>query len=147
MRTERVRFAIAVFVVCLGAVATPASAQAPSGVQGPVKITLDDAIQMALRHNHNLLAARTAIQQSEDEEITANLRPNPVLIGDAQFIPIFQPDQFSSAYMDNSAQFDLGIGYLFEDRKSTRLNSSHPSISYAVFCLKKKKKTIRSSLV
>src|SRR5690348_18045445 len=28
----------------------------------------------------------------------------------------------------------------FIDRKSTRLNSSHPSISYAVFCLKKKKK-------
>src|SRR5690348_10647622 len=29
---------------------------------------------------------------------------------------------------------------MIEDRKSTRLNSSHPSISYAVFCLKKKKK-------
>src|SRR5699024_11953603 len=29
---------------------------------------------------------------------------------------------------------------LFTDRKSTRLNSSHVSISYAVFCLKKKKK-------
>src|SRR5689334_24164453 len=29
---------------------------------------------------------------------------------------------------------------LCEDRKSTRLNSSHSSISYAVFCLKKKKK-------
>src|SRR5437867_8537905 len=28
-----------------------------------------------------------------------------------------------------------------EDRKSTRLNSSHRTISYAVFCLKKKKKT------
>src|SRR5699024_12023245 len=28
-----------------------------------------------------------------------------------------------------------------EDRKSTRLNSSHVSISYAVFCLKKKKET------
>src|SRR5438876_4910449 len=28
-----------------------------------------------------------------------------------------------------------------QDRKSTRLNSSHPSISYAVFCLKKKKPT------
>src|SRR5690348_17975169 len=27
------------------------------------------------------------------------------------------------------------------DRKSTRLNSSHPSISYAVFCLKKKKES------
>src|SRR3712207_7528985 len=29
-----------------------------------------------------------------------------------------------------------------QDRKSTRLNSSHANISYAVFCLKKKKKTI-----
>src|SRR5690348_17582834 len=28
------------------------------------------------------------------------------------------------------------------DRKSTRLNSSHPSISYAVFCLKKKKQKL-----
>src|SRR5690348_17757959 len=31
------------------------------------------------------------------------------------------------------------LGQSPEDRKSTRLNSSHPSISYAVFCLKKKK--------
>src|SRR5258708_16409505 len=31
------------------------------------------------------------------------------------------------------------------DRKSTRLNSSHQIISYAVFCLKKKKKTYRQS--
>src|SRR4051794_41346818 len=31
------------------------------------------------------------------------------------------------------------------DRKSTRLNSSHPSISYAVFCLKKKKKKTSTS--
>jgi len=119
MRREGVRFASVALVVCLGvaAIAIPATAQAPVGVQGPVKITLDDAVQMALRHNHSLLAARTTIQQSEDEEITANLRPNPVLIGDAQFIPIFQPDQFSSAYIDNSAQFDLGISYLFERGK------------------------------
>src|SRR5271169_3295899 len=34
-----------------------------------------------------------------------------------------------------------------EDRKSTRLNSSHGSISYAVFCLKKKKKKNRSLLI
>src|SRR5947207_7404659 len=32
------------------------------------------------------------------------------------------------------------------DRKSTRLNSSHTVISYAVFCLKKKKKKIRNNL-
>src|SRR5207253_6197809 len=33
----------------------------------------------------------------------------------------------------------LAIGGFFADRKSTRLNSSHVAISYAVFCLKKKK--------
>src|SRR5438270_5284089 len=32
----------------------------------------------------------------------------------------------------------------FEDRKSTRLNSSHSQISYAVFCLKKKKQNTRT---
>src|SRR5690348_17766880 len=33
-----------------------------------------------------------------------------------------------------------------QDRKSTRLNSSHPSISYAVFCLKKKKKKKKNNI-
>src|SRR5258708_23060128 len=36
-----------------------------------------------------------------------------------------------------------GILRRWEDRKSTRLNSSHQIISYAVFCLKKKKKPSR----
>src|SRR5690242_20838069 len=36
---------------------------------------------------------------------------------------------------------------LGEDRKSTRLNSSHMSISYAVFCLKKKKNIIKTSII
>src|SRR3712207_7560834 len=35
----------------------------------------------------------------------------------------------------------LAGGHVDEDRKSTRLNSSHANISYAVFCLKKKKYT------
>src|SRR3712207_9000488 len=35
------------------------------------------------------------------------------------------------------------INMSVSDRKSTRLNSSHANISYAVFCLKKKTKTIR----
>src|SRR5207249_7514812 len=36
---------------------------------------------------------------------------------------------------------------LDKDRKSTRLNSSHVSISYAVFCLKKKKKKIKTQII
>src|SRR5438876_4657445 len=39
----------------------------------------------------------------------------------------------------------VGSGqYGIPDRKSTRLNSSHPSISYAVFCLKKKKRHVKA---
>ena len=47
--------------------------------QSAIRITLDEAIQLAVAHNHALLAARSNIVQSQDEEITANLRPNPVL--------------------------------------------------------------------
>src|SRR2546430_6190198 len=36
---------------------------------------------------------------------------------------------------------DLPVAHLAGDRKSTRLNSSHSQISYAVFCLKKKRHT------
>src|SRR5688572_31368979 len=40
-----------------------------------------------------------------------------------------------------SALMERAGAAVAEDRKSTRLNSSHSQISYAVFCLKKKKKT------
>src|SRR3712207_8335638 len=52
-------------------------------------------------------------------------------------------DEFSAEYFDKIL-VDApcsGLGLLRrKDRKSTRLNSSHANISYAVFCLKKKKK-------
>jgi cobalt-zinc-cadmium efflux system outer membrane protein len=40
-----------------------------------------------------------------------------VLLGDSQFLPVFQPGQFSSTYIDDTAQFDLGVSYLFERGK------------------------------
>src|SRR5699024_12348879 len=42
-----------------------------------------------------------------------------------------------------SRRLVLGDDRFAVDRKSTRLNSSHVSISYAVFCLKKKKRILR----
>jgi cobalt-zinc-cadmium efflux system outer membrane protein len=119
MRVHRLRFAVLVFAVCAasGCLAPRAAAQNPSNIQGPVRITLDQAIQFALQHNHALLAARTAIQQSKAEEITANLRPNPVLLGDALFVPFFQPSDMNSSFLDNSSEFDLGVSYLFERGK------------------------------
>src|SRR2546430_11287231 len=45
-----------------------------------------------------------------------------------------------------SVSGDLNVRASAEDRKSTRLNSSHSQISYAVFCLKKKNDTRRIPL-
>jgi len=108
--------------VCVPAQQSPASAPVASPTssvpQAPaMRITLDEAIRLALQHNHALLAARTTILQNQALETTANLRPNPTLSWDAQFLPIFQPNQFTADYINNSAQFDLGIGYLFERGK------------------------------
>jgi outer membrane protein, heavy metal efflux system len=115
MPVQRIGIAFIAAALGLGALGFPAPLAAQT--QGPSRISLDQAIQLALQHNHNLLAARTTIPQSEAEETTANLRPNPVLLTDAQFLPFFQPSQFSADYINNTAQFDLGISYLFERGK------------------------------
>src|SRR5205814_10269306 len=46
---------------------------------------------------------------------------------------------FESPSFTSALNLAAGILPMMEDRKSTRLNSSHLGISYAVFCLKKKK--------
>src|SRR5450631_2299195 len=76
---------------------TLADAQAP----GPVRISLGEAIQLALQHNHNILAARTTIQQSQAAETTANLRPNPSLFSDWEYLPLGSPShQNPAVYQD-----------------------------------------------
>ena len=100
----------------------PAEAQ----TQGPVRITLDEAIQMALQHNHNILAARTTIQQSQAEEITANLRPNPSLFADWEYLPLgapshqnpnVYPNVSTTEYLNNNTEADIGLSYLIERGK------------------------------
>jgi cobalt-zinc-cadmium efflux system outer membrane protein len=92
--------------------ASPAFAQST----GPASITLDEAIQMALQHNHNLLAVRTTIQQSEAEETTANLRPNPSLFADWEYLPLNRSGQ-NAQYLHDSTEGDLGLSYLIERGK------------------------------
>jgi outer membrane protein, heavy metal efflux system len=82
--------------------------------QNTTYISLDQAIDLALTHNHSLQATRTLILQNQAQEITANLRPNPTLGADSQFVPIFNPQYFSADNLDQIQQFDIGIGYLFE---------------------------------
>jgi len=98
----------------------PAYGQATSG---PVRITLDDAIQLAIKHNHFLLAMQTTIQQSEAEEITQGLRPNPTLFADWEYLPLGSPskqnpDVYTGVstpdYLKNNTEGDIGLSYLIE---------------------------------
>jgi outer membrane protein, heavy metal efflux system len=82
--------------------------------QNTTLITLDQAIDLALAHNHSIKATRTLILQNQAFEITANLRPNPTLGADSQFVPFFSPQDFSGENLNETQQFDIGIGYLFE---------------------------------
>jgi outer membrane protein, heavy metal efflux system len=96
---------------------TPAQPGQPPATPAATRITLQQAIDMAIQHNHSLQAARTMILQNQAQETTANLRPNPTISGDTQFLPILEPSNFNANYFDNDAQFDIGVGYLFERGK------------------------------
>lgn len=93
---------------------------------GPTRITLDEAIQMALQHNHNMLAIMTTIQQAEAEEVTANLRPNPTLFADWEYLPLgspahqnpnLYPNVSTNDYLKNNTEGDVGLSYLIERGK------------------------------
>jgi len=91
---------------------SPAVAQS----NGPATVTLDQAIQMAVQHNHNMLALVTTVQQAEAEETTANLRPNPSLFADWEYLPLNHSSQ-NTEYLHDSTEGDLGLSYLLERGK------------------------------
>src|SRR5271163_3804005 len=98
----------------IGQITQQTTAPATTQNTSPTPITLDQAIDLALAHNHSIKATRTMILQNQAQEITANLRPNPTLALDSQFIPIFSPQDFSTDNLNVTQQFDIGLGYLFE---------------------------------
>jgi outer membrane protein, heavy metal efflux system len=112
-------------------------------LQSPVRITLDQAVQLALAHNHALLAERTTIAQSKDAEITANLRPNPDLGLDYIGLPL-RPSQFNWNNIDQTTEFDAGISYLFErgKKRQNRLQAARDQTSVAVSTVSDNERTL-----
>jgi outer membrane protein, heavy metal efflux system len=88
-----------------------------SAQSAPRRITLDQAIDLALAHSPNLLATRTTVDQSKAQEVTASLRPNPALNWDGLFLPIFSPSNLNTNVIGSISEFDLGVSYLFERGK------------------------------
>src|SRR3712207_6924842 len=82
---------------------------------------------------------------------TTLFRSNPISADLAVMRPSLLPGLVAAARRNvdrgqpSVRLFEIGRRYL-GDRKSTRLNSSHANISYAVFCLKKKKKKMHNAV-
>src|SRR3989449_1983367 len=73
---------------------------------------------------------------------TTLFRSNPFQVGIAQRlaqVPLLSGSLFRVAFLTLALAIWIWGTTRYADRKSTRLNSSHGYISYAVFCLKKKK--------
>ena len=83
--------------------------------QNVTRITLDQAIDLALEHNHSIKATRTLVLQNRgtgDHCQPALLIPHWEQM--LSSILLFSPSNFSTEYLDESQQFDIGVGYLFE---------------------------------
>ena len=72
-------------------------------------------------------AAQSQIPQSQAEEITAAIRPNPVFTYDDLYVPIFSPSQLNSSTLDNITEFDVGFSYTFErgHKRQARIQAAH----------------------
>src|SRR5256886_16288808 len=111
-------------------------------IAGVVYATLD----AAPRDDQIRMDTRVVLLAPQEQQNAAD--PPPVQLADA--LPGFQPVAVSVQIPIDVPPVDLQQRFDPKDysgsgvegsRKSTRLNSSHSQISYAVFCLKKKKKT------
>src|SRR2546422_6651956 len=142
MRSKLIAVGIALVFVVSAEAANKVKVGFISTLSGPsaaLGVDIRDGFQLAVKMNGGKLGAL----------------PAEVLVGDDQF----KPDvgrQIAEKYV-RLDKVDFLTGFVFSnimlaavpvafeariiDRKSTRLNSSHGYISYAVFCLKKKKNT------
>jgi cobalt-zinc-cadmium efflux system outer membrane protein len=77
----------------------------------PTLITSEQAVQLALEHNQTLRANRLNIDQSRANEVTAGLKPNPVVTSTNADFPVFTPSQIS---LPNTQTYTESLSYLFE---------------------------------
>ena len=79
------------------------------------KITLEQALRPARRSTTIICGPqRTTIAQSQAQEVTANLRPNPTLFTDWEYLPLYSPGTGFADYLHNSTEGDIGMSYTFE---------------------------------
>lgn len=99
--------------------AIPATARAQDGAgagtpAAATRVSMADAVRLALEHNHQLRADRLGIDASRADEITAALKPNPVITSTNADFPVFSPSQLTGDNFANNQTFVQSLSYLFE---------------------------------
>lgn len=126
---KRLRYSLITGGVLAALAALPLAA-AGQNQSVPAQIDLEQAVQLALAHNHALKAARTLIEQSKAGEVSAAIRPNPVLTYDDLFVPI-TPGQWNTNTFNNVTEFDLGASYTWErgQKRQRRMDAAKDATS------------------
>ena len=92
--------------------AVPAAPAAPAAA---ARIAMADAVRLAVERNHQLRATRLNVDLARTDEITAALKPNPVLTSTNENFPLWSPgDLFSRDNFLNNQNFVESVTYLFE---------------------------------
>jgi cobalt-zinc-cadmium efflux system outer membrane protein len=112
------RFTVALFLILPVLCLAPPAARAQAGASRPPvqgsPLTMEQAVQLALQRNQALRAERLNIDQSKANEVTAALKPNPVLTSVNQNFPVFTPRDLTLSNLANNQTFTESLSYLFE---------------------------------
>src|SRR5256886_11168776 len=127
----------------------------PEDLPGEAELAGDNLVAAALANNTGLRLAESDVRAKEFRlkgerrgyfptlELVSIYSVLAKFNNYSEFFNRFQRNNYNAGIDMHvpifSAQIKANIGLARVDRKSTRLNSSHSQISYAVFCLKKKK--------
>src|SRR3954452_5642063 len=85
------------------------------GVTSPVtRVSMNDAVRLALERNQTLLGQRLTIDESKADETTAALKPNPGFSFDAAGFNLFSPRSINSNFLRNDASYNTSLSYTFE---------------------------------
>jgi outer membrane protein, heavy metal efflux system len=118
------------------AVPAAVTAQGAPGAAAPppaTHVSMDDAVRLALEHNHQLRAVRLNVDISKADEITAGLKPNPLVTSTNASFPVFSPSQLTPTNIANNQSFVEAFSYLFERggkrEKRTRVAEDTTSVA------------------
>lgn len=104
------RTRVVVLALCTWPALILGQPQALPSANAPSLISMEDAVRIALQYNQTLRAQRLNIDQSKATEVTASLKPNPVLSNLVDTIPIFSPQTIRF----NTQIYSESLSYMVE---------------------------------